>query len=127
MVTLYPPEELPLARAMRGEEALHELIFVRNPQQPAGLWIDARGTPLRDSSGTVCGGFVVFSDVSVPENLLRDKAAVEAFLTPVRDPRDPVENRHDLVSERFARFREMFDQLARAVEQTADSILITDS
>ena len=127
MVTPYLPEELPLAQAMRGEEALHELIFVRNPHQPAGLWIDARGTPLRDSSGTVCGGVVVFSDVSVPENLLRNKAAVEAFLTPVRNLSDPVEDRHELVSERFARFRTMFDQLASAVEQTADSILITDS
>src|SRR5688572_32331594 len=37
MVTLYPPEELPLARAMRGEEALHELIFIKNRQWPAGL------------------------------------------------------------------------------------------
>jgi PAS domain S-box-containing protein len=127
MVTPYPSEELPLARAMRGEEALHELIFIRNPQRPAGLWIDTSGTPLRDSSGTVCGGVVVFSDVSVPENLLRAKAAVEAFQTPVRDPCDPVEDRHALVSERFARFRTLYDQLARAVEQTADSILITDS
>jgi sigma-B regulation protein RsbU (phosphoserine phosphatase) len=70
---------------------------------------------------------VVFSDVSVLENLLRNEAAVEAFLTPVRKPSDWVEDQHDLVSERFARFRTMFDQLARAVEQTADSILITDS
>jgi PAS domain S-box-containing protein len=127
MVTLYPPEELPLARAMRGEEALHELIFIRNPQRPAGLWIDASGWPLRDSSGTVCGSVVVFSDVSLPENLLRGEAAIEAFLRPVRDPCDPVEDRHDLVSEHFARFRARYDQLARAVEQTADSILITDS
>ena len=127
MVTLYPPEELPIGRAMRGEEALHELIFIRNPQRPAGLWIESSGTPLRDSSGTVCGGVVVFSDVSVPENLLRNEAAVEAFLTPVRAPCDPAEDRHELVSERFARFRTIFDELARAVEQTADSILITDS
>ncbi|MBZ5699390.1 MAG: SpoIIE family protein phosphatase [Acidobacteriia bacterium] len=127
MVTLYSQEELPLTRAMHGEEAPEELIFVKNLQHPAGLWIESRGTPLRDSSGTVCGAFVVFSDVSVPENLLRNKAGVEAFLTQVRDPRDPVEDRHELVSERFARFRTMFDQLARAVEQTADSIMITDS
>jgi PAS domain S-box-containing protein len=125
MVTPYPPEELPLARALRGEETLHELIFIRNPQQP-GLWIDASGTPLRDSSSTVCGGVVVFSDVSVPENLLRNKAAVEALLAPVPDPCDPIDGRQERVSERFARFRTMYDQLARAVDQTADSILITD-
>lgn len=126
MVTPYPPEELPLARAIRGEEAIHQLIFIRNPQRPAGLWIDISGTPLRNSSGVSCGGAVVFSDVSVPESLLRSKEAVEAFLTPMRDSSDPVEDRHDLVSERFVRFRTMYDQLARAVEQTGDSILITD-
>jgi len=127
MVTPYSPENLPLARAMRGEEVLHELIFIRNPQRPAGLWIDASGTPLRDSSGTHCGGVVVFSDISVPESLLRNEAAVRSFLTPARDPCDPVEDRHDLVSDRFARFRTMYDQLARAVDQTGDSILITDN
>ncbi|MFH1573290.1 MAG: SpoIIE family protein phosphatase [Acidobacteriota bacterium] len=127
MKTLYPAEELPLARAMRGEEALHELIFIRNPQRPAGLWIDASGMPLRDSSGALCGGAVVFSDVSVPLNLLRNETGVQVFQTPARDPCDPVEDRRDLVSERFALFRTMYDALARVVEQTADSILITDS
>ncbi|MGA2328637.1 MAG: SpoIIE family protein phosphatase [Bryobacteraceae bacterium] len=127
MVTPYPSEELPLAQAMRGEEALHELIFIRNPRQPAGLWIDASGKPLRDSSGTLRGGVVVISDVSLPENLRRNHAAAPKSLTGAREPRDPVESRRDVVPERFAQFRTMYDQLAMAVEQTADSILITDS
>ena len=110
-----------------GEEAPHELIFIRNPRKPEGLWIDVSATPLRDGSGTACGGVVVFFDVSVPENLLRNEAAVEAFLTPVADPCDPVQDRDELVSERFARFQTLFAELARAVDQTADSILITDS
>lgn len=126
MATLYPPEELPLARAMRGEEALHELIFIRNPQQPAGVWIDASGTPLRDSFGLSCGAVVLFSDVSLPENPLRNEAAVKALVTPAREPGEPIKPRYDLVSERFDRFRTMYDQLAKAAEQTADSILITD-
>ncbi len=126
MVTPYPPQELPLARAMRGEEALHELIFIRNLLRPAGLWIDAGATPLRDTSGRSRAAVVLVSDVSVPEHLLRNEAAVDASVTPGRDPSDPGESRHDLVSERFARFRTMYDQLARAVEQTGDSILITD-
>ena len=127
MVTPYPPEELPLARAMRGEDALHELIFIMNPRQPAGLWIDASGTPLRDSSGTLRGGVVVFSDVSVLEDLRRSKATVPASLTPAPEPHDPVENRRDVVSERFHLFRTTYEQLVMAVEQTADSIMITDT
>jgi PAS domain S-box-containing protein len=127
MATPYPPEELPLARATRGEEALHELIFIRNPRQPAGLWIDASGKPLRDSSGTLRGGVVVFSDVSVLENLRRNKAVFPTSLTRAREPGDPVEDHRDVVSERFSLFRTMYGQLAMAVEQTADSIMITDN
>ena len=127
MVTLYPLQELPLARALRGEEAIHELIFIRNQQRPKGLWIDISGTPLRDRSGAIFGGAVVFSDVSVPENVLHNKAAVDAFLTPVRGSCDPTETGEDVVSDRFARFRAVYNQMAKAVEQTADSILITDS
>ena len=126
MVTPYPHEELPLARAIRGEEGLHRLIFIRNPQRPAGLWIDVSGTSQRDCLGTICGGAVVFSDVTVPESLLHDKAAVDVFLAPVPGGSDPVEDRDDLVSDRFARFRSLYSQMARAVEQTADSVLITD-
>jgi len=126
-VTPYPAEELPLARAIRGEDALHQLIFIRNPQRLAGLWIDASGKALRDSSGRVCGGVVVFSDISVPENLLRAAIAVEASLKSARNPSDFVENQHTLVSERFGRLRTLYEELAIAVEQTADGILITDS
>jgi PAS domain S-box-containing protein len=126
MVTPYPAEELPLARAMRGEEALHELIYIRNPQRPAGLWIDTSATPRRDDSGAFCGAVALLSDVSVPENLSRDRATVEAFLRPVRDAGDPAEARQDLVSEGFVRFRTTYDQLARAVDQTGDCVLITD-
>ena len=126
MVTPYPSEELPLARAMRGEEAPHELIYIRNPQRPAGLWIDASATPLRDESGVFCGAVVLVSDVSVPGNLSRDRATVEAFLTPVRDPGDPLETQPDLFSDGFVRFRTTYDQLARAVDQTGDCVLITD-
>jgi PAS domain S-box-containing protein len=126
MVTPYPPEQLALAQAMRGEEALHQLVFIRNQQRPAGIWIDASATPLCDASGIFRGAVVLISDVSVPENMLHNNAAVEAFLKPVRDGHEPGEERQDLVSDRFALFRTMYQQLARAVEQTGDSIVITD-
>jgi sigma-B regulation protein RsbU (phosphoserine phosphatase) len=126
LVTLYAAEELPLACAMRGEETLHKLIFIRNAQRPAGLWIDVSGTPLRDTSGGPLGAVVLFSDLVVPERLLHNEAAVKAFLNPARDPGEPMKAQHELVSERLARFRTMYNQLAKAVEQTADGILITN-
>ena len=126
MVTPYPPAQLALTLAMRGSETLHQLIFVRNHQRPAGLWIDVSASPLRGNAGELCGAVVLISDVSVPENLLRSKGAVEAFMKPVPDGREPGDDGQDLLSERFAMFRTMYQQLARAVEQTGDGILITD-
>jgi PAS domain-containing protein len=125
MVTPYPSGQLALSQAMRGKEVLHQLIFIKNDLRPAGLWIDVSASPLRDNEDALCGAVVLISDVSVPENLLRSNA-VEAFLKPVPDGREPGEEGQDLLSERFALFRTMYQQLARVVEQTGDSILITD-
>lgn len=126
MVTPYPAEQLALTLAMRGKEALHQLVFIKNDLRPAGLWIDASATPLCDASGIFRGAVVLVSDVSVPENLLHNNAAVEAFLKPARNGHEAGEDQQELVSERFAMFRTMYLQLARAVEQTGDSIVITD-
>jgi PAS domain S-box-containing protein len=63
-VTLYPPERLPLTRAMRGERVLDEEIFIRNPENPEGSWINVNSSPLLDEKGAVSGGVVVFRDVT---------------------------------------------------------------
>jgi PAS domain S-box-containing protein len=126
MVTPYPSEELPIAYAMRGEEVLHELFFVRNSQQP-GLWVDASGVPLRDRSGAVCGSVAILHDVSLPESLLRREWTPGADPKEARQPFSPAMDQRPLIAEHIARFRTMYDQLARAVDQVADGIFITDS
>ena len=62
-VTPYPSEELPLARAMRGERAEDE-FFVRNSNIPEGVSIHVRGTPLVNEAGARIGAAVVFQDVT---------------------------------------------------------------
>jgi PAS domain S-box-containing protein len=126
MVTPYPPGQLALTLAMHGTEALHQLIFIRNELRPAGLWIDVSASPLRDNDGELCGAVVLISDVTVPENLLRSSGKDEAFLKPAPNGHESVEDGQDPLSERIAQFRTMYQQLARAVEQVGDSILITD-
>jgi len=123
MVTPYPPEQLPLARAVRGEEVLHELIFIQNPQQPTGVWITTSARPFTDTAGTIRGAVMVFHDITDAQDMLRNRvssaragekpAAASAFEA-------------SLVLERFARFREVHDQLCRALEQIADAVVITD-
>jgi len=65
-----------LARAVRGEVANKEEMFVRNDVRPAGVWVSATGTPLRDQAGVMCGGVVVLSEITerkqAEEALIRD-------------------------------------------------------
>jgi sigma-B regulation protein RsbU (phosphoserine phosphatase) len=63
-VTPYPSEQLPLARAMRGEYVHDEELFIRNPYNPEGAWISASSYPLRDEKGELAGGAIVFRDVT---------------------------------------------------------------
>ncbi|MGH2720743.1 MAG: PAS domain-containing sensor histidine kinase, partial [Actinomycetota bacterium] len=72
-VTPYPPEDVPLARAIRGEAVDGAELFVRNPRRPEGLWIIATARPIRDEEGRLRGAAVVFRD------LTEHKRAVEAM------------------------------------------------
>jgi signal transduction histidine kinase/response regulator RpfG family c-di-GMP phosphodiesterase len=72
--TLYPTDNLPLARAMRGETADGIELYVRNPQRPDGMLVSVNIRPLRDDSGSTKGGVAVVHDITLArysENILR--------------------------------------------------------
>jgi PAS domain S-box-containing protein len=77
----YPPDELPLARAIRGETIDDMELQVRNPQVPDGIRVRVRGGPMLDGRGLVRGGVVVFRDITerrkAEERLERLSNAVE--------------------------------------------------
>ena len=60
----YPVDQLPLARAMRGEIVDGVEFFIRNERVPQGAWLSANGRPLQGYAGQVSGGIVVLRDVS---------------------------------------------------------------
>ncbi len=62
--TLIAGEDLPLTRAMRGEEVDDIELFVRNSELPEGIFINSSGRPLRDSNGKLLGGVVLVRDVT---------------------------------------------------------------
>jgi signal transduction histidine kinase/CHASE3 domain sensor protein len=64
-VTAFPPDRLPLVRAMKGEIVDADEQFVRNAHVPAGVWLSVSARPLMDASQGSLGGVVVFRDVSV--------------------------------------------------------------
>ena len=87
----FPADELPLPRAVRGEDVPETEVFVRNAQVPDGAWTSVTGSPLKDADGHLIGGVVVFRDVTHQK-----------------------------------RTQELSQRLSSAVEQTADSVFITD-
>ncbi len=94
--TVFPPEELPLARAIDGEATDNIEIFTRNRNIPEGAWLLVSGRPLTAEDGTPRGGVVVFRDVSVAkareeelkglaDTLLEQKQAMEAVFNSMSD------------------------------------------
>ena len=64
-VTPFPPHQLPLARALRGESTDQIELFFRNPAHPDGIFVASTGRPLRDGDNQVRGGIVVLRDISM--------------------------------------------------------------
>lgn len=63
MQTPYPPAELPMAHAMRGESVQQANLFVRHPAAPDGLWISVTSSALL-IDGKLAGGISIFRDIT---------------------------------------------------------------
>jgi two-component system, cell cycle sensor histidine kinase and response regulator CckA len=62
--TPFRPDELPLARAIRGETVRDVEMFLRTAEGE-GIWVSASATPLGDEASGLRGGVVVFRDIAV--------------------------------------------------------------
>lgn len=124
MATPYPPDQLPLARAARGEEVHQELIFIRNERQASGIWISAGSRPIRDAAGALCGAVMVFREVTEAHNILCQSGDKIAPAAVTERPAGTAQC--EACIERLLGFRDYHTRLSRAVEQTADSVIITD-
>jgi signal transduction histidine kinase len=63
-VTPYPPTDLPLVRAIRGESVDQAEVYIAYPSRDAGTWVLATGRPLRDEYDRLQGGVIVFHDIT---------------------------------------------------------------
>jgi PAS domain S-box-containing protein len=86
-VTPYPPEQLPLARALRGETVHEGLVFIRNGAEADGVWLSINASPLRADGGDVTGGVIVFRDVTESR---RELERVQLLSTVVEQTADAV-------------------------------------
>lgn len=80
-VTPYPPDDLPLVRAARGEYVQETDLFIRNASVPDGRWLRISAAPIADDAGAHRGGVVLFRDVTdrkqTEEHVKRLVAVVE--------------------------------------------------
>ncbi len=77
-VTPYPTADTPLARAIRGESVTNALLFLKLSDQSEGLWLNVSARPLRDETGLIKGGVVVFRNITETkrtDEALRDSEA----------------------------------------------------
>jgi signal transduction histidine kinase/CheY-like chemotaxis protein len=81
-MTLLTYDEMPIARAFRGEIVHGMEIFIRNEKHPEGLWVRASSRPILDNQGTIIGGVTLLHDASREKQseleLIRAKEAAEA-------------------------------------------------
>lgn len=74
-VTPFPTDDLPLAKAIRGESVTDALIFFRRPHWPDEAWLSVTARPLLDDTGHLSGGVAVFRDITAAkrtDEALRD-------------------------------------------------------
>ena len=64
MQELFPVDELPLVRALRGEEPDNVEIWIRNSQLPEGLDVSISARPIYDENGVVSGGVAIIRDIT---------------------------------------------------------------
>lgn len=62
--TIYPADQLPLARAIKGETVSNQLLYIRNQERPGGVFIEVSASPMRDEGGSLGGGIVIIRDVT---------------------------------------------------------------
>lgn len=59
----YALDDLPLSRALRGEEVIDEELFIKMAGEGHGRWMSANASPLRDPEG-IQGAVVILRDIT---------------------------------------------------------------
>ena len=78
---LFPADELPLARSLRGEQADNVEMFIRNAQLPRGIEASISARPIYDEKGVVVGGVAVIRDITEHKALERKLTVINDQLT----------------------------------------------
>ncbi len=104
--TVINPENVPLARALRGEIVRAQEMFVRSPVFPDGMWIEAYAAPFSTPDKEPLGAIAAFLDCRA-RKFLEEEAATQ----------------HETLLASEAEKLEIITRLRTAVEQLSTPIL----
>ena len=124
MVTPYQVDELPLSRAFQGITVFDEVMFIKNAAQPRGLWISITAYPIRGDTGSVIAGAITFKDITYSINALEKVPGPGLNFFGKIDIGTNFEDNGGIRG--FSEFGAKYNLLASVVQETDDSILITD-
>ena len=83
--TPYTSDEIPLRKAIRGENVNQEEIYMKNPNNPSDSWLSITAAPMKDENGFVQGGVAVIRDITeTKRNLERLRKIQESLQDAVR-------------------------------------------
>lgn len=124
LVTPFPPDETPLARALRGEVATEVAMYLRSKQADRGFHIVASAHPIRGKEDRVAGAACVFRDVTA----LKEKA--DALRQAERQTKAILDNIPDMawLKDRDGRFVVVNQRFAEAAgRETPEEVIgLTD-
>src|SRR5262249_46896431 len=108
-VTHYPPEEFPLARALRGEIVHKDEFVLRGPRHGDGIWIQCDARPIRGPDGALHGGGAIFREINEQKRYERE---MERQLIREKEKNDQLE-----------RMRKAIEQLSTPIIEVWDDVL----
>ena len=130
--THVPADEMALPRALRNKATVNMELYVRNRHRPDGAWVQVSGNPLRDESGAVQGGVIVFHDVTAARNT---EAALRRTTDALRTQMRTMEIVFDSISDgvvaadgegRFTLFNPAGERMVGKAMTNADGIFFAD-
>lgn len=63
-VTIFPAEELPLAKALNGQNSEHVEMFIKNPQVQEGIFVSVSAKKLKTDDQNQLGAVTVFHNIT---------------------------------------------------------------